>query len=175
MKTLLHLTEPLLRFGYGQAMEDPRDGLTLFGPLEQGKPYGLRAGVIGTPEGITKFSRWADWIQGPIRAVGYERARPPYPGFESAFRMPWAAAPLLTISVDPDELSQRVVLEDAHQRVYDTVELYAAPLRKSRADEEVKPDVWFVVVPDIVRQYCRPKAIVDPSVRRMGRRMFSSS
>src|SRR6266496_3432694 len=99
MSELIRLPEPTLLFRHGQAMEDPRDGLTLFGPLEQGKPYGLRAGVIGTPEGITKFSRWADWIQGPIRAVGYERARPPYPGFESAFRMPWAAAPLLTISV----------------------------------------------------------------------------
>jgi hypothetical protein len=175
MKTLVQLSEPLLRFAHGQAMEDPRDGLTLFGPLEQGKPYGLRPGVIGTPEGISKFSRWVDWIQGPIRAVGYERGRPPYPGFESAFRVPWATVPLLTITVDPDELSRRVVIEDAHERVYETVELYAAPLRRARADEEVKPDVWFVVVPDIVRQYCRPKAIVDPSLRRLGRQMFSST
>ena len=175
MKALAHLSEPLLRFAYGQAMEDPRDGLTLFGPLESGKPYGLRAGVIGTPDGIAKFSRWVEWIQGPIRAYGYERGRPPFPGFESAFRMPWAAVPLLTITVDPEELSQRVVLENAHERVYQTVELYADPLRRTRTDEEVKPDVWFVVVPDIVRKYCRPKAIVEPELRRMGSRMFSST
>lgn len=35
MKQLVKLPEPALLFGYNQSMEDPRDGLTLFGPLEQ--------------------------------------------------------------------------------------------------------------------------------------------
>jgi hypothetical protein len=34
---------------------NPRDGLTLFGPLRKGKPYGIRAGVIGTSTGISPF------------------------------------------------------------------------------------------------------------------------
>jgi hypothetical protein len=33
---LIYITEPRLRFGYGQALEDPRDGLSLFGPFDHG-------------------------------------------------------------------------------------------------------------------------------------------
>lgn len=50
--------EPLLRFAYDQTAEDPRDGLTLFGPLDTARPYGVRAGVIGTDRGIELFRRW---------------------------------------------------------------------------------------------------------------------
>lgn len=39
MRKLLKLDEPCLLFQHDQAMEDPRDGLTLFGPLDEGKPY----------------------------------------------------------------------------------------------------------------------------------------
>jgi hypothetical protein len=45
---LLKLPEPLLLFRHGQAMEDPRDGLTLFGPLDFAAPLGVRAGLVGT-------------------------------------------------------------------------------------------------------------------------------
>lgn len=41
MEELIKLTEPPLLFGHGQAMEDPRDGLSLFGPLDEGKTYGI--------------------------------------------------------------------------------------------------------------------------------------
>ena len=55
MKDLIHIPEPRLLFRHGQAMEDPRDGLTLFGPLDESKPYGIKAGVIGTETGIKCF------------------------------------------------------------------------------------------------------------------------
>ena len=51
MPELIKLDEPPLLFGYNQTLEDPRDGLTLFNPLDEGSVYGVRAGVIGTPEG----------------------------------------------------------------------------------------------------------------------------
>jgi hypothetical protein len=56
IRELLKLDEPRLLFQYGQAMEDPRDGLNLFGPLDEGKPHGIRGGVIGTAAGIAKFT-----------------------------------------------------------------------------------------------------------------------
>jgi hypothetical protein len=57
MRNLLYFREPELTFGFGQACADPRDGLTLFGPLELGT-YGIRVGVIGTSIGISLFRSW---------------------------------------------------------------------------------------------------------------------
>ena len=50
MKSMLRIKEPRLEFGYQQELEDPRDGLNLFGPYDRGlgSAYGIRAGVIGT-------------------------------------------------------------------------------------------------------------------------------
>ena len=55
MKDLIHIPEPRLLFRHDQTVEDPPDGLTLFGPLDESKPYGIRAGVIGTETGIKSF------------------------------------------------------------------------------------------------------------------------
>ncbi len=67
MNSLIHLAEPTLRFGYQQGMEDPHDGLTLFGPYDGNNVYGIRAGVIGTKEGIRRFTNWVEKIQSPIQ------------------------------------------------------------------------------------------------------------
>jgi hypothetical protein len=48
MMQLIRLPEPKLLFGHNQSVEDPRDGLTLFGPLDEGKTFGIRPAVIGT-------------------------------------------------------------------------------------------------------------------------------
>src|SRR2546427_9259144 len=112
MRSLVKLSEPLLRFAYDQAVEDPRDGLTLFGPLDAGKPYGIRAGVIGTKAGIEKFTQWVEWAQGPVRTVNPDASRPPFPGFESAFRIPWSATPVLIRTIDEEELYRRLLLDD---------------------------------------------------------------
>ena len=121
MRKLLKLDEPRLLFQHAQAMEDPRDGLTLFGPLDEGKPYGIRAGVVGTRSGITKFRSWVDWVQHPVRVQTPVLARPPFPGFEAACRVPWHSAPALTIEVDKNELRAKAGLDDRHQRVFQSV------------------------------------------------------
>src|SRR5438034_11706044 len=97
MRPLIRLPEPTLLFGHDQAVEDPRDGLTLFGPLDEGKPYGIRAGVIGRKDGIDRFKKWVERIQGPISNEPPQIARPPYPGFEEAFRVPWDTQPSFAI------------------------------------------------------------------------------
>ena len=174
MRSLIRFPEPTLLFRHGQAMEDPRDGLTLFGPLDVGKPYGIRSGVIGTKTGIEKFKRWLDWAQGPICPAVPQAARPPFPGFESAFRIPWSTDPVQVIEIDELEIKQKLYLDDRHQRVFGTVNLYAEPILKALQEEEAKPDVWFVVIPDEIRRYCRPEAVIDPAVRLEARRQFSS-
>ena len=87
---LKYFDEPKLEFGHGQSLLDPRDGLTLFGPLDKGKPYGIRAGVVGTPDGVKRFSRWVSELAGPIRNDEGRLAHPDFPGFEAVFGVPWS-------------------------------------------------------------------------------------
>ena len=88
MNRLIKLSEPSLLFRYDQSMEDPRDGLTLFGPLDEGKPYGIRAGVIGTRSGRERFARWVEKIRGAVVETPFQTGRPPYPGFSAVFGIP---------------------------------------------------------------------------------------
>lgn len=155
-------------------MEDPRDGLTLFGPLDAGPVYGIRAGVIGTADGIAKFQRWVSRIQRPVFNEPARTARPPFPGFEAAFGVPWRSEPALAITITPEDLLRHLHLDDRHLRVYGTVSVYADRLLQAVQDEETKPDLWFIVIPDEVWKYCRPRAVVDPAVRQAAIRQFGS-
>jgi hypothetical protein len=172
---LLKLREPLLLFRHGQGMEDPRDGLTLFGPLDFAAPLGVRAGVVGTDSGITLFERWVGSIQHPVRTKQPIASRPPFPGFESVFRVSWATKPLQTARIDLDQLRQVLYQDDRHQRVYQTVELFAEAILQVHREEEAKPDIWFVVIPDEVKKYCRPLAVVEPNLRHEARRQFANT
>src|SRR5919112_1759521 len=122
------LSEPTLLFGHNQGMEDPRDCLTLFGTLEKGSAYAIRAGVVGTKEGIRRYKQWVGMIQKPIIDLDKEGAprihRPMYPGFEAAFGIPWDVKPVLEIVIPDGELEKHLFLDDKHKRVYETVEVY---------------------------------------------------
>jgi hypothetical protein len=77
--SLHKFTEPRLRFGLNQALEDPRDGLTLFGPLDEGKVFGIRPAVIGTADGIRRFWNWVTLrggIQCPLQPEAAVRSHP---------------------------------------------------------------------------------------------------
>lgn len=169
MIELLKLPEPRLLFRHNQAMEDPRDGLTLFGTLDEGKPFGIRWGVIGTSGGITRFKRWVERINSPVYDVAEESqpkdARPPFWGFETIFRIPWAPKPALEVEVPETEILGCIYLEDAHQRVYKTVDLFSTRILKAVTNEDTQVDIWFVVIPDDIYKYCRPKSIVEASLR----------
>lgn len=165
MRELIWLPEPKLLFRYNQALEDPRDGLTLFGPLDEGKPYGICAGVVGTRNGIQLFKNWVERIQGLILDNPPQVARPPFPGFETVFRIPWKPQPLLEIEIPNSEIDKNLYLDDKYQRVYKTVEIYANRIIESIKQEESKVDIWFVIVSDDIYKYCRPKSNVEPALR----------
>jgi hypothetical protein len=179
MSTLRHFEEPVLSFGYGQETEDPRDGLTLFGPLDEGKPYGVRIGVVGSSVAIERLTRWIHTIQRPVvsaKAVqweteskwghieAWERARPPFPGFEATFGVPWSTAPLVTREVSDDELRSALFIDNGAQRVYKTVEVYSRRILDALREEEMRPDLWYVVIPDDVYRYCRPQSRIPPDL-----------
>ena len=156
MNNLVHFEEPCLEFGYGQALEDPRDGLTLFGPLDEGKPYGIRSGVVGTSEGLRRFSRWVGEISRPVRSDEGDLAHPDFPGFEAVFGVPWSARPTVAKEVSGAELDLVLRLDEGHIRVFRAVDLYAQKILEVSRDEDVAVDVWFVVIPESVYQYGRP-------------------
>ena len=157
---LIRLPEPRLLFNYRQAMEDPRDGLTLFGPLDQGKPYGVRAGVVGERAGIERFKRWIAQIQKPLLSNPPHPFRPSFPGFEAIFRIPFDAAPRVEIEIESKEIKDALFIDDRHHRVYNAVEVYSEKIIRHIKEEDIEVDLWFVVIPDEVRKYCRPKSTV---------------
>jgi hypothetical protein len=167
MNKATFFSEPQLLFRYNQGLEDPRDGITLFGPLDEGKPYGIRAGVVGTPDGIRRWKTFVESLKGPLPRAGQEcrRNRPLFPGFETVFGIPWSSYPHMQAELDPAALLKTVRIEERHQRVYETVKLYAnAILGASRAEDE-KVDVWFVLATEEVYANCRPESTVPVSQR----------
>src|SRR5207253_9232887 len=149
-------------FRHDQAMEDPRDGLTLFGPLDESKPYGIKAGVIGTETGIRCFERWVEWVQRPVFNTTPLLGRPPFPGFETVFRSRWNTKPLLTLTVTDAEIDEYLYLDEAHQRGYEPLGLLAIRILGAIRGEREKPELGFVLVRAKGGKYCRPTSFVDP-------------
>lgn len=164
-KDLMYLSEPTLLFRHGQAMEDPRDGLSFLGPYDDAQNYGVKYGVIGTADGIRRFKSWVSKIQGPVSEAGMGRKRPPFPGFQAAFGIPWSPQPLVELVYKIEDLEKCVLLNDPHKRNFETVGFIRDRILKAIRDDEAKPEVWIVVLPEIVYQYCRPNSIVQKAVR----------
>lgn len=158
MPQLKYFPEPALLFNYEQSMLDPRDGLTLFGPLEKAKPEGIRWGIIGTRASNERMKRWVDSIQSPIFNPDSSIARPFFPGFEAAFRTKWNPKPVLEIVIPDSNLHDDAHNSDRHQRVFRTVNMYASRLENALRSEDITPDVWCVMVPEYVYQNCRPNS-----------------
>ena len=156
MFDLTYIEEPCLEFGHGQALEDPRDGLTLFGPLDEAKPYGIRAGVVGTRDGLARFSRWVSEISGPVWGPKGDLAHPDYPGFEAVFGSRWSSRPTVEKEVSGDDLAEVLRINDGHVRVFRAVDMFAEKIVEVSRDEDFGIDVWFVVIPDEVYTYGRP-------------------
>lgn len=163
---LFFINEPMLHFNYNQAVQDPRDGLTLFGPLDKAKPEGIRWAVIGPKDSIKRMKNWVDKIQKPVVSGDDLIARPIFPGFEAAFNTKWSVFPAIEIEIPENELSVNANLSDKHQRVFRTVETFSSRIIEALSNEDVTPDVWCVVIPEYVYINCRPQSIVPFSDRK---------
>jgi len=100
-----------------------------------------------------------DRIQLPIFNDPPRAARPLFPGFEAAFRIPWSAEPALESEIHDQDLRQSAFTDDLHQRVFKTVDIFAAKIAAA-AEEDVSVDLWFVIVPDYVYENCRPRSSI---------------
>lgn len=158
-RSLLPITESRLRFAHDQKLEDPKDGLLLFGPPKDHPA--IEYGVIGTPEGIKQLKAWASKISGSVDADPNVRSSVMFPGFETVFRTTWKAEPRVEIPIDADELDRTIRNTDAHQRVYDTVDLFAGRILRWVSEEDAKVALWFVVVPEELWRLCRPNQTIS--------------
>lgn len=165
MKKLLHLAEPTLLFSHGQSCEDPRDGLSLFGPFDPTPPYGVRYGVIGTKDGIRRFRAWVEKVQRPIVDSENTRGRPPFPGFEAAFGIPFSPKPLVSVVFEESELMKHVLIGDRFKRTYETAGFFTDRILNAIRTEEQKPELWFIIAPEEVYKYCRPASTVGKELR----------
>lgn len=162
--TLFHIPEPKLTFGYDQKMADPRDGITLFGPYTRNKITGqVNVGIIGPNEQRGFLKDYLKEMHKPISNKEREVARPYFPGLEAAFGVFINFENLKEIEVSTDEINKYLKYIDSHQRVYNLSNLYAQRLTKYVSQEEIPVTVWFVIIPDDIYRYGRPKSRIPSS------------
>ncbi|MDP2884302.1 MAG: hypothetical protein Q8P51_04690 [Ignavibacteria bacterium] len=154
-----HLKEPTLRFAHNQVAEDPRDGLSLFGPIDDGLVNDFSVGIVGTPEGIRRCKSWLYKINGPVFHPKKDIARPFFPGFEAVFGVSINLNAIPELPVDENLLRLFYRYDDPHVRVSEIVDLYVDRLLEYIKEGERIPKLWFVVIPDIVYTLCRPKSV----------------
>jgi len=165
MPKLIYLDEPSLLFNYDQSSIDPRDGLSLFGPIDKAKPSGIRWGVIGLKESIVRMKRWVENIQKPVISGDNLIARPIFPGFEAVLNTKIDTTPALEISINKNELGERAFCSDKYQRVFRTVSIFSDRIINSLRTEDVRPDIWCVVIPEYVYQNCRPNSTIASDIK----------
>jgi len=151
------IPEPLLEFANGQKLEHPQDGLFIYGPVNRaGSPEVLRVGVIGTPQGIDLVRNWLSRLAGCVPATDPGKLHTSsWPGFQAIFGARLPPDPLATISLSRSAIETAVKKSNRTDAVRSTVKLYEDALLEYRRTEENRPDVWLVVVPEIVHDYGR--------------------
>jgi len=161
---LTYISEPLLNFGNGQTAIDPRDGLMLFGPFDKLKVKGSKnIGIIGPQKLRSKMKDYLRKIHEPILNSDRSIARPNFPGLETIFGISVNFDNIIESNVEEDEIKKFLKYTDAHQRVHNLVNLYVEPLLKYSENEEMPVDVWFVVIPEDIFIYGRPKSRIPKS------------
>lgn len=167
---LRQLPEPMLSFGHQQRMEHPKDGLFLFGPLGgDSHPAEMRIGVIGTAGGLDCFRTWSQRIRGHIPSADEHAAHhASWPGFEAVFDTRWPQRPMVEITVDADALANAIRIENRHEAISKAVALYETKIRAYLRREEAPPTMWFVVIPEEVHRFGRPKSTVPRGERVAG-------
>ena len=171
----IHLTEPKLLFGHQQRTEYVKDGLFTFGPLtEIPGSNALRMGVIGTQDGLRRFERWARDVRYGAKSGSTRAHRMNWPGFSAIFNTDWPEKPMVGLAVDATRIEDAIHRPNRHEAVYECVSLFEDAVSTHLNQEEARPDIWFVVIPESVYRLCRPEQRVSKAERTESRLAMSS-
>lgn len=158
----LHIEEPKLTFGFDQKTIDPRDGLVLFGPHQPLHPYSLRVGVIGLEDDLKEYRSFVTQLNKPIFSTqtkynitkSFERSRPSFPGFEAVFNVKWPIKPEVEIKIEKLEIEKCLTNPNKILRTNDLVDLFLDKVCQVAKKEDVKLDLWFVLIPSKIYDTC---------------------
>lgn len=175
---VIHIEEPELQFRYNQRLAYPRDGLYLFGPLEE-EPnmiHKLRYGVIGTQESVKRFRLWSRRInqfisipEPTLRSGSMQPQHVPFPSFSGAFHVDWPTEPPCLIEdLDTTEIHASLRISNRYEAIKKTVDLFVDRLISENNRLEYPPAFWFVVIPEQVYQLGRPQSTIGPDGRVKG-------
>jgi len=150
--------EPLLEFGSNQKVEHPQDGLFLYGPVKGGSSSTvINVGIVGTPEGIKLATKWLVDLQAPIAVRKADQMHTQsWPGFESVFSTRLESKSLVSISIPATEISAAIGKTNRYDAVRSTVKLFESVILEHFRSDERRPDVWLIIVPEMVHRYGRP-------------------
>lgn len=162
-RKLYVLPEPRLKFAFGQTLTDPRDGLTIYGPYDKGRANNFSVGLIGTMVGIGIFKSWINKIQKPVIHPQPDLAKPFFPGFEEVYGIQFNNQRYTELQVEPSSLELLFRYTDDHVRIANIVDLYVDKLIQYKEENEYPISLWFVIIPDMVYQLCRPMSKVAKS------------
>ena len=155
------IEEPLLEFGCNQRVEHPQDGLFLYGPVKvKGSPAVVNVGAIGTSSGIDLLTRWLSRLAGRIPAENpCALHTSAWPGFQATFGARLETEPTASIVLGSTAIKNAARMSNRTDAVRSTVQLYEKAILEHMRTEETRPDVWCVVVPEIVFTYGRPEVV----------------
>ena len=175
MNSVTIFDEPQLEFASGERLEHPRDGLTLFGPVDSKgveKPSHLSYGVVGTKSGVAALRKFVKAVVRPISTDAEldEVLWPHFPGFEEAFHAVLPTEPVWVEELDELVLKNAATELDDHKRVFGVVSLFLSQVRAAKKLDE--PFSFFlIIVPDFVFANCRPLSrFQDGHGYRVGKR-----
>jgi hypothetical protein len=157
MNNIVVFDEPKLEFANGGILEHPRDGLTLFGPLDlPTQPQELSYAIIGTHSGVSAFREFAQAIARPIFTDDHlsDVLWPHFPGFEETFHAELSAEPAWVEELDTLDLKNAATERDDHKRIFEVVSIFINRMKAANVSE-TSARVFVVVVPDFVYTNCR--------------------
>ena len=161
---LIHIPEPKLTFGFNQKIEDPRDGLTLFGAYTNKSHKGeIRVGIIGAKTQREYVKQYLKRLHQPIHSEVKDIARPYFPGLQSAFGIEINVDNIQEIDISKVEIEKYLKYVDGHQRVFNLTNLFANKLKKYLNEEHIPVTVWFVAISDEVYQFGKNKSSIPKS------------
>ena len=161
---LIYIEEPKLTFGFNQKIEDPRDGLTLFGTYTNKSHYGqIRVGIIGVKKQREAVKKYLKLLHKPIQSSEKDIARPYFPGLEATFGIEINIDNIQEIDINEKEISKFLHYTDGHQRVFNLTSLFADKLKKYLNEEHIPVSVWFVAISDDIYQYGKNKSSIPKS------------